>query len=200
MLQKTLTAGDTIDFVIPAPNGYPSTDGWTLKYRLVPRTATNPAIVVSCIANASDYEFQQGPASTGAWAPDNYSWYSWLEKSGAAQSVDKGIVTILQDPRTAAPGYDGRSQARIALDACMAVLAQHDAGQAHVKEYSIGARHMVFNSRADIVLAIEFWRGQVAIEDTSSSVAKGLGNPRRLFVRFSRLPAPSCFGCSYHNN
>jgi hypothetical protein len=198
MQQASLVAGDTLDFLTTV-GAYPASAGWTLRYRLVPRTVGNAPIGFTAAASGDDYLVQVGPSVTGSWAPDMYGWNSWVEQTGARYQVDDGQLQILPDPAQAVAGSDSRSQARIGLDACMTALSLHDAGQAHVKEYSIGNRRMVFNTRADILVAIEFWRSQVAMEDVAASVAKGLGNPRRLFVRFSGQPAPSCFGPSYYN-
>src|SRR3954468_18180912 len=114
-------AGDTLDMQVTVPD-YPSTDGWTLKYRLTPRfsTPTQAPIDITATANADGtYQLQKAPSDTG-WVPGAYGWARGVEKSGARQTLtsseDQGEVQVRQNPATTAQGYDSRSHERKLLE------------------------------------------------------------------------------------
>lgn len=137
-----LIAGDTLDFTDSVPQ-YPATDGWTLKYRLVPRfaTPTQAPITLTAAASGADYRVTAAPATTAAWVAGFYSWFRWVEKTGARQTLDPaegGQLEVRADPSTAAQGYDARTQDQTALDAIDAVLANR--ATTDQKSYSIAGR------------------------------------------------------------
>src|SRR6185369_3748562 len=78
-------------------------------------------------------------------------------------TVQRGVVTILPDPRTAT-AYDGRTPARVALDAADAALAGYGSTAfSHVAEYSIGNRSMRFREFRDQGDFLA-WRSQLKAE------------------------------------
>jgi len=186
---EKLVVGDTLDFTDVVVD-YPATDGWTLKYRLIPKFSTPaqaPITLVATTLNVTDYRIQAAPGLTETWTPGLYSWARWVEKVGARQTLDPltPFLELLADPSTTAQGYDPRTPARIALDAINAALATHGS-QAHILEYTIGNRSMKFNAQADLLamrasLAAEVWR-----EDAASKMAQGLPNPRQIRIRTAR--------------
>jgi hypothetical protein len=179
----SLYAGDTLNFIVSVGT-CPASDGWTLNYRLVPSDPTQEAILFVAVPQGDDYLVQVGPSVTSAWVPGGYSWASWVAMPGARNQVDSGLVTILTDPAASAPGYDPRSQAQKALDDAKAALAAYNASNGLVSHYTIGTRQMQFRAAAEIIALIDFWKHEVAVENVAASLAEGLGNPRRLFIRF----------------
>jgi hypothetical protein len=186
-VKDTLTVGDTLDFTTSVP-GYPASSGYTLKYRVIPRTS-GAAILLTATAVDDDYRVQYPPAVTATWAAGEYTWSAWIEKSGERYSVDSGIVTLKVDPAVVA-AYDGRTPARAALDAANAALAGYgNEAFSHVSGYTIGNRSMQFREFRDqgdflafrSQLKAEVWR-----EDAAVAMAAGLPNPRQIRVRFSR--------------
>lgn len=179
-------AGDTLDFTVSVPE-YPATAGWTLKYRLIPRfaTPTQVPITLTATASGSDYLVQASPATTAAWVNGKYAWSRWVEKSGARQTLDEsGELEIRPDPTTQVQGFDGRGQAAKAVDDLKAAFATFNSTSGRVKSYTIGSRQMEFETSAEIVQMMDFWRRELANEQTAANLAKGLGNPRRTYVRF----------------
>lgn len=187
---ETLVAGDTLDFTVSVPD-YPASAGWTLKYRLTPRfaTPTQAPIVLTATTNANgvDYNVQSGPAVTVLWAAGNYAWARWVEKSGARQTLDeRGNLLVEPDPSATAQGYDARTQAAKAVEDLKVALATFQATSGRVKQYTIGTRHMEFETSTEILKMLSFWQVQLAKEDAAARIAKGLGNPRHTYVRFNR--------------
>ena len=54
------------------------------------------------------------------------------------------------------------------------------------KRYRIGEREMEFNSRAEIVPVLSYWKAQVQREQRAARMAAGLPDPRKTFVRLGR--------------
>lgn len=192
----THVAGDTLDFKVEVPD-YPNTDGWTLKYRLVPRFSSpvQAPIEITAIANADgSYQVQKGPTDTAAWAAGAYGWSRWVEKSGARQTLvsshDQGEVEIRQNPATAAQGYDSRSHARKVLEAIEACLENRaSTTQREMVAYTIGTRSQQFDpqdSRAELIALRSKYQWFVADEEARSALAAGQPNPRLVGIRFGR--------------
>jgi hypothetical protein len=188
-------AGDTLDFQVTAE--YPSTDGWTLKYRLVPRftTPTQAPITLTATGNADGtYQVQESPANTANWVPGAYGWFRWVEKVGARQTLtssnDQGEVEVRKNPTAAAQGDDTRSHARKMLEAIEACLVNRaSTTQRELVAYTIGSRSQTFDSedsraKLEELRATYLW--QVADEDNRAGIAAGKKNKRDVRIRFGR--------------
>lgn len=189
-MNETLIAGDTLDFTVSVP-AYPATGGWTLKYRLTPRFATpvQAPVVLTATTNANgvDYNVQSAPAVTVLWAAGLYAWARWVEKTGARQTLDEsGELLVKPDPSATVQGYDGRSQAAKAVEDLLTIKATFQSTGRLVESYTIGTRSMTFKNSADLEKELRFWQVQLAKENTAANIARGLGNPRRAYVRFDR--------------
>jgi hypothetical protein len=183
-MKDTLIAGDTLDFTVTVAD-FPPAAGWTLKYRLVPRAAAGVAISFTAGTSGSDYRVQVAPATTVTWVAGEYSWFSWVEKTGARQTVDDGLVTIKPDPFSVAAGYDARTSARKVLEAIQAVLENR--ATMDQMEYAIGGRSLKRTPIADLLVLRDKYRTEVSNEDAAEKIAAGLGNPRNFGVRFNRV-------------
>jgi hypothetical protein len=183
----SLVAGDTLDFVDSAPD-YPATDGWTLKYRLIPLFAS-PAqspITLAATTSGADYRVQVLPASTSAWTAGTYSWARWVERTNERYTLDPltPFLTVLADPSTAAQGYDPRGHARKVLDAIEAVLENR--ASLDQEEYAINGRSLRRTPVADLLKLRDKYRAEVWRSDAAEKMAAGMPNPRNVFVRFGR--------------
>ena len=172
-----LIAGDTLDFLDVVP-GYPATAGWSLKYRMAPRTVGAAVVTLIATAQGADYRVQAAPAITAAWVAGYYTWARWVEKTAARQSLGDGQLLVKPDPALLAAGYDGRSQARKALDDAKAAFA---AWSPTSRRYKIGDREMEFNAAGDIIKLITYWEQQVQNEDLLAGRAERVS--RRIYTR-----------------
>lgn len=175
-----LIAGDTIDFVVTVQD-YPATDGWTLKYRLVPRASAGSAIVLLAVAQGTDYRIQADPMTTSAWAAGEYAWSSWVEKVGARQIVRQGQLTIAPDPATASPGTDTRSSAETALTAIDAYLANRANDGA--ASYRIADRELRRYTISELMSLRAMYVSEVQRERKAAGLVKNGGGTIR--VRFA---------------
>jgi hypothetical protein len=174
-----LIAGDTLDFTVSVAD-YPASDGWVLVYAL-----RGPSVInLTASAVGDDHHIQADSATSSAWLPGDYTWVSTVSKAGQRYTVDSSRLKILPDLTQAVAGYDGRSVAEIALADAESALATFRSTKGRTKKYTIGSRSMEFDSAADILLEINFWKIKVGNERAANSIAQGLGNPRRMQVRF----------------
>ena len=181
-MQDRITVGDTLNFETTV-SGYSASDGWTLTYRLIPRT-TGDAITITAVPDDDDdgYLVQVPATVTAAWVPGVYSWASWVSYSGQVYSLSTGTCTLLPDPRTAAAGFDSRTDARKALDD--ALIAQRSWTPTQ-RRYKIGEREMEFNSPGDIETHIVNLRAQVMREERMVDAAAGYPDKRKVYVRMN---------------
>lgn len=190
---ETHIAGDTLDFQVTVPD-YPSSAGWTLKYRLTARFASPAQTVIAITASANTdgtYQIQQSPAQTALWAAGAYTWSRWVEKTGARQTLnERGQLEIRPDPSASAQGLDTRTHARKVLEAVEACIENRaSTTQREMVAYAIGTRSQNFDpqdSRAALVELRSKYLWLVADEDGREKIAAGLPNPRNVGIRFGR--------------
>lgn len=190
---EDVVAGDTLDFPVSVPD-FPSTDGWTLKYRLTPRF-TSPVmapVVLTALANADgSYQVQASPAATALWAAGFYTWARWVEKAGARQTLDEsGQLQVKPDPAATVQGFDSRSHPRKVLDAIVAVLeARATRTQRELVGQTIGIRSQQFDAAETKEKLLEFksrYQWLVQNEVDREKIAAGHPNPRDIRIRFTR--------------
>lgn len=175
-----IVVGDTLDFSTEVPD-YTPADGWTLKYRLVPRVSGS-AIVLTSAASDGKHRVQVGPATTANWAAGEYSWASWVEKTGARYSIAQGQVTLLPDPAVTSAPRDNRSFARKLLEQIETALMS-GGGSARL-EYTIGDRTVKYESKAEMLAARSKLRREVESEEAAERLRNGLNGGARILVRF----------------
>jgi len=180
MLER-LILGDTLNFTTEV-SGYPASEGWVLNFRLVPRAA-GTAITFASTADGDLHRVQETATTTAAWGAGAYSWHSWVAKAAEKYTVATGDVQLVADPRAAAGPLDLRTEAEIALAAAKAALA---AWTPTSRSYTIGERSMTFSSTEEVVAIVKYWEREVAKERRAADLAKGLADPRRLYVRLGR--------------
>ena len=183
-MQDSLFLGDTLNFTTLVPDYLP-TDGWTLKFRLIPRTSGS-AITLTSAQDADDsslHRTQVSAATTATWTAGIFNWASWVEYSGESYSISSGVITLRADPRTTTAPYDLRSDAQIALDQARAAFA---AWSPTTRSYTIAGREMEFNSPAAIIEVISYWENQVKAEQNVADMAAGMKNRRKIMVRLGR--------------
>jgi hypothetical protein len=194
-----LYAGDTLEFTTTVAD-YPPSDGWTLRYRFVPRFASpsQAPIEFDAAAAGDDYTVLQGPDTTAGWLPGAYGWFRWVYKSGARVTLDdldsRGQLEILQNPATAVQGFDNRTSAQRALDDLKAAFAAaseraRTQGSAGLPvEYRIGDRMVKYDNLdvalAGLIKAINRAELDVAREQNEARVARGLKTNRLIGTRF----------------
>jgi hypothetical protein len=73
-----LIVGDTLSDTVTVP-GYPASEGWTLKYRLIPRTSGS-AVGFGTSAGGDAHVILVAAAITAAWVAGEYNWAAYVER------------------------------------------------------------------------------------------------------------------------
>jgi hypothetical protein len=178
----SLVVGDTLEFLTTIAD-YPPSGGWTFKIRLVPISGSATPVLLTATTSGTDYLIQIAPATTAGWTAGEYSWSSWVEKTGARYTVESGLTEILADPSLVLTN-DTRSHARKVLTAIEAVLE----GRASLdqQEYTIGNRSLKRTPIEDLLVLRDKYRMEVGNEAAQDQIASGGSNPRLIRLNFRR--------------
>lgn len=177
---NTVRAGDDVTWRRDLPSHTPA-DGWTLKYRLL--WPTPPSVLITATADGDGHLVALPGSSTAAWQAGRCTLLGWAEKAGSRETLLQTTIEVLAD-LTAATSLDGRSAARRRLDDAEAALSAYlRNGQAHVAEYQIAGRKMVFRSAKDLQDVVAAARADVARENALAAAAQGVA-AGRIYTRF----------------
>lgn len=185
----SVTAGDTVrwrktigSFAIDDLTTIsPIADGYALTYAFRGSAGT---FNISASVDGADYLVNELAAITAAWASGFYSWEAYLTKTTNRYLSDSGKLTVLPNLATAG-ATDGRTHARVMLDAIKAVLENRATSE--ISNYSYAGKSITKMSHRELVDAFNFWRLQIRHEEQAEGVAKGLDTGRNIFVRFAKV-------------
>lgn len=136
---------------------------------------------VNLVADSS-HTFTADAATTAAW-PDGDYWYTLRASDGTdTVELETGTLRVLPDLVAADDGYDGRSQAQIALDAIEAVLAKR--ATLDQERYRINNRELYRMSVSDLLKLRAFYAEQVRRETACKTGRSRFG--RQIAVRFTQ--------------
>lgn len=172
----SLIAGDTAKWLKTLAD-YPASDGWSLAYTLINSAGK---ITFAASASGADHLVNVSAATTAAWAPGSYNWRAQVSKSGEVYTVGSGSVSVQN--AFASATLDARSHARKALANIEAYL--ENASNLSAAEYQIAGRSLKRISLDELLRLRGRYQAEVAREDAAQRVAQGLGDPRRVYVRF----------------
>ena len=172
-----LAAGDTAKWRRILAD-YPAGQSWQLAYTLV--SAAN-RYTFSASADGDVHLVTVAAATTATWAPGPYTWRAQVSKAGEVYTVGTGTLSVRP---SFAVATDGRTHARKVLDAIEAVIEGRATSE--VAEYQIAGRELRYIPIPELLQLRDKYRGEVLREDAASRAARGLPDPRRVFVRFAR--------------
>ena len=173
-----LTAGNTWTWTHTLPD-YPAST-WTGTYYV---QNAEQSFEVPSTAAGDDFSVSVAASATGLHPPGRYRWVLLVSVAGVRRTADAGEVEVLVDPAYAT-AVDFRSTARKRYEMIDAYLS--DANNLAAASYSIGGRSLSRWSRTELISEWSRLKQEMQSEDAAARVAKGLANPRRLYVRFDR--------------
>lgn len=139
------------------------------------------SIDLTSTPEGSDHRFTADAETTADWPAGAY-WYSLRAINGAdVREIETGTLQVLPDITAAGDGYDGRSNAQIALDAINAVLEKR--ATLDQERYRINNRELYRTSISDLLKLRAFYAGQVKRECARNAGRSKFG--RQVLVRFS---------------
>ena len=124
------------------------------------------------------------PVQSATLTPGKYYWTAIASKTGARVTAGSGTMLMLIDLTAASGVYDGSSQAEKDLLAIRTEISGRAAGGMTL-EYTIGNRSLKKEPIASLLVLESKLVRQIAAERSAQSIANGLGNPRRINVRFT---------------
>lgn len=172
----SLTAGDTAKWRKALPDYLPA-DGWQLAYTLI---NAGGKITFNAVPDGTDHLVNIPAATTAAWAAGDYAWRAQALRAGDATTVASGTLTV--QPAFSAATLDARSHARKALANIEAYLENPNNLSSSL--YEIAGRKLQRFGIPELLGLRDRYRAEVAREDAAASVARGLPDRRRIFVRF----------------
>lgn len=139
------------------------------------------SVNLAATPNGTVHQFAATAAETGAWTAGEY-WYSVRATRGDdVVELETGTFRVLPDITAAGDGYDGRSQAEIALAAIDAVLAKR--ATLDQERYRINNRELYRTPIADLLKLRGYYAAQVKRENACKAGRSKFG--RQVLVRFS---------------
>ncbi len=176
---KIFTAGDLISWNKSLSN-YPATD-WTLTYVFLNATDKFTLGEDEITADGDAYAIVIDSETSVTYKSGIYNWQAYVTDTDENRvSVASGKLEIKPNLATMAT-YDGRSQARITLEAIQAtVLRSATKGQL---EYTIGNRTLKSMTLGELIQAENNYKAIVAAEEASDNLTKGLGTKNRIYTR-----------------
>lgn len=184
----SFVAGDALNLIV-APFSLSGQDrsaanGDTLNLAL--RGAK--ALDLSCAPDAADADgswvLDATSAQTEALPAGVYAWVYTLSSAAGRATVCQGQIRVLPDVTAASDGYDARTTAQVALSEAEAALAAFKGSGGRIKQYTIAGRTVMYDTAAELLQVISYWKTRVAMEGHAAAAAQGLGNASNLRVRF----------------
>lgn len=140
------------------------------------------AINLTAAPAGTAHQFSAPAADTAGWAAAEY-WYTLRATNGTDTiELETGTLRVLPDLVSAVAGYDGRSQAQIALEAIDAVLGKR--ASLDQERYRINNRELYRTPISDLLKLRAFYVAQVKRENGCKSGRSTFG--RQIAVRFSQ--------------
>lgn len=165
-LINKLVVGNTWDFTTVAAD-FPASDGWALTLYLIPRFTSPVQARVELTSTAApdgvSHRFQRSATNTASLAAGQYGFAVNAIKGAEVYTLDgtywSGEVTLLPNPTAGAQGADNRSQAKVALDAINAVLANR--ATTDQQEFSVAGRSLKRMTMAELLALRSHFEGEV---------------------------------------
>jgi hypothetical protein len=181
----TLVSGDSatwLDFNTQDGLGNPiQSSAWALHYAL--RGAQ--VIDLTGTATSNGWSTSITATQSAALTAGIYTWQGYVTKNADRLTLGEGRIEITANIATATAGFDGRSQAEIALAAVEAEILARANGGATI-EYTIGGRQLKRESITVLLQLKANLKEQVSKERQAQSIAQGLGDPRTTYATFTR--------------
>lgn len=176
-----VTAGDLVTWKRSLPD-YPANDGWVLSYAL---TKSSVRITFSASASGADHLVSVTASTSAGWTAGAYLMQGYVTKAATSERyrVFEANIEILTNLAAASSGYDGRSHAKKCLDAIEAVLESR--ATKAIQSWSGLEQSFSLIPTADLLTMRDKYRVEYQAEQAASNIARGLGNKRNVFVRFT---------------
>ncbi|MES2207306.1 MAG: hypothetical protein V4525_11015 [Pseudomonadota bacterium] len=184
-IPATLVAGDSSTWLdVNTRDGLGNSiqsSAWALHYAL--RGVSSLDITSTPTSNG--WSTSITTAQSADLAPGSYSWQSYVTRNSERITLGEGRIEITPNIATASAGFDGRSQAEIALAAVSKEILTRAQGGASI-EYTIGNRQLKRESITVLLQLQASLNAQVSRERQQQLIAQGQGDPRTTYAIFTK--------------
>jgi hypothetical protein len=142
-------------------------------------------IEINAVTSGSDFLVEIPKATTAVYTPGRYSWQAYITRTSDSERVTVDSGTFEVKPNRDSATTDPRSHARKVLAAIEAVIEN----RASVDQMSVtlDGRSLDLTPISDLLVLRDRYREEARSEIAAERVAAGLGDPRRVGVRFQRV-------------
>jgi hypothetical protein len=180
----TLTKGDSAtwnDASFTDTQGKPyDSSAYTLTYEI--RGAVT--LTLTAVGSGSGWKTSITTTQSNTLTPGTYYWAAYVSKTGERVTAGTGTLVINADLAAASAGYSGASQEETDLQAIKAEISARVSGGLTL-EYTIGNRSLKKEPLTALLELKDRYERLVRRQREAEMVANGLGNPRRVMVRFT---------------
>ena len=165
-----------------------SSSSWSLTYFLRSNAASEALTVVGQ-AYGTGWEFVVSAATSAGFEAGKWFWQAVATAGSEKVTLGAGQLDVLPSLSYTgtADAFDGRSQAQKDLEAVQSAIRTIIAGGA-VAEYWIGTgaggRRLKRMTLTELIELESKLKSDVVRENRAEKIANGLGDPRKLYVRF----------------
>ena len=188
-IPSKIIAGDTVTWLTDDLMGLDPLTGLSTTYtsdQYVLSWSLRGAVALSLTAVASSgtgYKTTITSVQSATLTAGNYFWQAFVTKAGNRVTIGSGQTQIISNLAVGTGVYDGRMEVEKMLDAVTAAIQARLTGGA-VLRYEIKGRDLERDPIPDLILLRDRLKVEVARAKAADKIAQGLGDPRRLFVRF----------------
>lgn len=168
-----------LDPLTGLPTTYTS-DLYTLSWSLRGAIALN----LIAVASGTGYKTTINGTNSATLTPGIYFWQAFVTNSNADRvTIGSGQIQALSNLAVGTNPYDGRLEVEKMLDAVNQAIQARLSGGA-VKKYEIKGRDLERDPIPDLIALRDKLKVEVARARAADRKAQGMGDPRRLLVRF----------------
>lgn len=162
-IPASFVRGDTVTWRVSLDD-YPADDGWALSYVLV---KDGEQKTVTSSADGSAHLVEISAVTSATFGVGRFAWQAYVTKAPVRYTIGAGSLEVCRNFAEETSGYDTRSTNRRILDALEATLERRatKAQSSHSIDTPDGGRQISLLSHAELIAAIDKYRGLVADED-----------------------------------
>lgn len=142
------------------------------------------SLTLNAVAAGTSWQTTITTAQSGSLTPGTYYWAAYLSKTGERVTAGTGTFVITTDLSGALANYNGQSQEEKDLQAIKDEISARVSG-GFAYEYTIGNRSLKKEPLTALLELKDRYERLVRRQREAEAIANGLGNPRRVMVRFS---------------
>lgn len=178
-IPATFRAGDTLLLSINLSD-YPASDSWELTYTF--RRPDGADITFASEADGDLHSFEVAYGDTAQWTPGIYNGQARVDNGTQGFTVWTGAMEILPDLAAQPENFDGRSHARICLEAIEAVIEGRITTS--VINTTIAGQSVTRLTPAELMQWRNYYLEEVRREDEQLAVDQGKNTGRNVMIRF----------------